>query len=240
MSKDHLSKKELRANELQDALQGAADYVETHKDQTLKWLGIGLGAVALVGGIWGGLSWRTNRLNGRLSEALSVFEAPIQADGVPPVAAGGKIYKDAAERTAEARKQLEALAKDAPSSTAGKAAALVVVALDGKKDVSTATLDGLREMARSDAGSMAAGAAAAAVLDAKVAAGQTKEAIEIGKKFLESTVPPLPKDVLIFKLAELYEKSGQPAEAKSFYRRVVDDYPDSPMKWDAQSKVSSL
>ncbi|MBK9090265.1 MAG: tetratricopeptide repeat protein [Holophagales bacterium] len=51
---------------------------------------------------------------------------------------------------------------------------------------------------------------------------------------------PLPKDVILFTLARLYEKDGQLAEAKASYQRVVSDYPDSPMRFEAQQKAQGL
>ena len=69
---------------------------------------------------------------------------------------------------------------------------------------------------------------------------QIKDAIETAKRYLDSADSPLPKDLLIFTLARLYEKNGQNAEAKSTYQRVVSDFPDSSFRSDAQQKAASL
>ena len=74
----------------------------------------------------------------------------------------------------------------------------------------------------------------------EAAAGRAKEAIASAKGYLDSAEPPLPKDVLLFTLARLYEKDGQVADAKSSYQRVVSDYPDSPMRFEAQQKALGL
>ena len=41
-------------------------------------------------------------------------------------------------------------------------------------------------------------------------------------------------------LAHLYEKAGKPAEARSFYQRVVSEFPDSPMRFEAQQRAAAL
>ncbi len=239
MSKNHLSKKELQSNELEEALLGAKDFVESHRRESVRWVAIGIGVLAVAGAVWGGISYRKSQLAGRLSEALAVLEAPLAAENLPP-SAGIKMYKDEAERTAEAKRRLEALAKDSPSSTPGRIAAGLVLGIEGKKDPSTAGLDALRDLADDQAGSVAAGMAAVSLVRAKAAGGHVKEAIDLARKYLESPRSPLPKDVLIFTLAELYEKNGQSSEAKSYFRRILDEFPDSPMRGDAQQRVSTL
>ncbi len=239
MSKDKISRKELKENELEHALVEARDYVVSHEATAKRWTVIGVGAAVLVGLVWGGLALRARRLDARFSQALAVFDAPLATDGAgtPP---GTKVFKDAAERAEAAKKQLRELAEDAPGSKSGQAARTMLLALEGGPTPPARLLDGARELARREPGSVASGVAALSWLEAEAAAGRVKEAISSAKGFLESAEPPLPKDVLLFTLARLYEKDGQLAEAKTSYQRVVSDYPDSPMRFEAQQKVQAL
>jgi tetratricopeptide (TPR) repeat protein len=237
MAKHHLSRKELKENELEDALLGARDFVSSHKDQTRRYTLIGAAVVAVVALVWGALSLRSRSLSAELSKALATYDAPLASDGLPPVE-GRPVFKDAAERQKAAVEAMRKLAGS--SSSAGKAAAVVVLAADGKAGVSGTNVDRVASFVKAESGSMAAGFAAVSLLEARAAAGQVKEAIETGKRYLEASRPPVPKDVLIFTLARLYEKAGQPAEAKGFYQRVVTDFPDSPVRAEAQQRVSGL
>ena len=239
MARHHLTKKEMSTDELAHALEGARDYVSSHQSQTLKWTALGAAAIVLVAAVWGGLAWRERRLEERFSKAMGMFDAAIVTDGVA-AAPGQTIYKDPAERLAEARKALEEIVRDAPSSGAGRAASLVVLGLDGKKGATGAAFDRASALAEKDAGSMYSGYAALALLQARAAAGQTKEAIDTAKRYLDSSSSPLPKDLLIFTLAQLSEKAGQAAEAKTYYQRVVSDFPDSPVRAEAQQKSQAL
>jgi tetratricopeptide (TPR) repeat protein len=233
-----LTKDQLRTDQLQHALTDARDYVTSHRSQTTRWTAAGVAAVVVVAAIWGGLVWRSNRAAARFSQALAIFDAPLASD--PSPAPGAKVYRDAAERAAAARTALQELARDNPSSNAGRAASVLLLGIDGGAAATGTNLDAARAFAKSEKGTVAAGVAAAAALDAEAAAGRTKEALDEARKYLDASDAPLPKDVLVYTVARLYEKTGQNVEAKSFYQRLVTDFPDSPLRADAQQKLASL
>jgi tetratricopeptide (TPR) repeat protein len=233
-----LTKDQLRTDQLQHALTDARDYVSSHRSETTRWVVLGAAALAGILAVWGGISWRNKRAAGRLSQALAVFEAPLASD--PSPAPGAKTYRDAAERTAAARKELQDLVKASPSSAPGRAAAVLLLGLEGAPAATGANLDAARAFAKSEQGTVAGGVAAMAALDAEAAAGRPKEALEAAKRYLESTDAPLPKDVLVYTVAKLYEKTGRNIEAKSFYQRLVTDFPDSPLRVEAQQRLASL
>jgi hypothetical protein len=239
MSKDRISRKEMKENELENALVGARDYVVSHEAQARRWTIVVVAAVVLVGLVWGGLALRGRRLDARLSAAIGVFDAPLATDGAgsPP---GVTVYKDAAERLEAAKKLLRSLAADAPGSEPGQAARTMLLALEGGATPPATLRDGARDLAKRAPGSVASGVAALSFIEAEAAAGRVKEAIATTKGYLDSSNPPLPKDVLLFTIARLYEKDGQLADAKSSYQRVVADFPDSPMRFEAQQKVQGL
>ena len=236
---DHAHKKKLQANDLEDALLGAKDYATSHTDQMKKYGALGVGAVLVVAIVVGGLSWRRRSSDSELSLALGTFDAPLSSD--PGLAASGeKGFASASERLGAARGKLVDIAKGSPSSMAGTASSALLLGIDGSKDLSATRLDAVAEFAKSEAGTFAAGVAASSYLDAKAAAGQAKDAIDVAKRYLDSSSSPLPKDVLVFKLGTLCEKAGQPAEAKSYFQRLVSEFPDSSMRMEAQQKLTSM
>ena len=117
---------------------------------------------------------------------------------------------------------------------------MLLLGLDGGSAATGTNLDAARAFARSKKGTVAAGVAAVAALDAESAAGRSKEALEAARKYLDASDAPLPKDVLVYTVAKLYEKTGQNVEAKSFYQRLVTDFPDSPLRAEAQQKLANL
>lgn len=237
MAKNRLTKKQMQVDGLEHALVDARDYLSTHKNQTLRTTLLVAGVAVLAFGVWGIVSWRTNKLAGRLSEALGLLDAPLVTDGT--AAPGQRVFKSEAERRAEVVKKLEELAKDSPSSEAGRAASAMLLASGGPAP-SPATLESVKAFAKGESGSVAAAAAALSVIDAEAASGNLKDAIATGKSYLEESNPPLPKDVILFTLASLYERNGQTSEAKTHYQRLVSDYPESALRSDAQQKLTGL
>jgi tetratricopeptide (TPR) repeat protein len=233
-----LTKDQLRTDQLQHALTDARDYVSSHRSETTRWIVLGAAALAAVLAVWGVVEWRNNRAAGRLSQALAMFDAPLASD--PSPAPGAKTYRDATERLAAVRAELRGLVKDSASSKAGRAAAVLLLGLEGAPAATGANLDAARSFATSEKGTVAGGVAAMAAIDAEAAAGRSKEALESAKRYLEAADAPLPKDVLVYTVAKLYEKTGQNVEAKGFYQRLVTDFPDSPLRAEAQQRLASL
>ncbi len=235
---NRLTKKQMKTDQLQHALTDARDFVATHRPETTRWALIGGGAVLLIGAVWGGIVLRGNRLDARLSSALALFDAPLASDPAP--APGARVFKDASDRMAAAKAELESLAKDSSGTSAGRAASVLLLSLEGAPAATAANLDAAKAFARSENGSVAAGIAAVAAIDAEAGAGRPKEALDTAKKYLDAGDSPVSKDILVFTMARLYEKTGQNVEAKSFYQRLVTDFPDSPLRSDAQQRLASL
>jgi tetratricopeptide (TPR) repeat protein len=235
---NRLTKKQMKTDQLEHALTDARDFVVSHRSETTRWMLIGGGAILVIGAVWGGIVLRNNRLSARFSSALALFDAPLASDAA--AAPGARVFKDVAERTAAARAELASLAKDSSSSSAGRAAAVLLLSLDGPKSATGANVDAAKAFARSKSGTVAAGIAAVAAIDAEAGAGRPKEALETAKRYLEASDSPVSKDVLVFTMARLYEQTGQNVEAKAFYQRLVSDFPDSPLRTDAQQRLASL
>ncbi len=234
-----LTKKQLQTDQLEHALTDAKDYVVTHRRETVRWTVIAVAVLAVVAGVVGATTLRSRRLDARLSEAVGLFDAPLVTDGVP-AAEGRPVFGSAAERLAAIRKELSGLVKDAPSSEAGRAAAVMLLSLDGPVAATPANLRAAEALAKDEPGSAASGVAALSAIDARAAAGNPKGALDLAKRYLDQAEAPLPKDVLVYTVGRLCERMGQLAEAKTYYQRLVADFPDSPMRGDAQQRLAGL
>ena len=51
--------------------------------------------------------------------------------------------------------------------------------------------------------------------------------------------PRLPRDVAMFELARMWEREGKPAEATKLFRKLIEDFPESPYRTDAQQRLSA-
>ena len=132
----------------------------------------------------------------------------------------------------EARAHLEQAASIGGTS-AGKAAAIVLGARAASSpDVAAFT----KAAGESRPEVAAAGEIGAARLLASQ--GKVPEAIDRLRRAIDSKRTTAPKDALLFALGEICEQSGNPAEGKAAFERLVSEYPDSPYRQDARSRVS--
>ena len=237
MDKKH--RHDLQRNDLREVLLSVRDYLTSHQSQSVR-TGAAVVVVALVvGAVWGGIALRDRRLAARLSAAIGLLDAPLAADGIAP-GPGQRVFKDQGERFAAARDELRKLTKDSPSSRSGRAAALMLMGIEGPSGVSGSSIDAAKAFATGEKGSISAGIAFVSMLDAEASAGRAKGALETAKKALDAGEAPVPKDVLLLELGRLSEKTGQTAEAKGYYQRVLTDYPDSPVRAEAQQRSLGL
>ncbi len=237
MDKKH--RHDLQKNDLKAALISLRDFLTSHQSQTVRTVAAAVAATIVIGAVWGGIGWRDRRLAGRLSAAIGLLDAPLTSDGVA-AAPGQRVFKDQTARLAAAKDELRKLAKDAPSSGSGRAASLMLMGLDGPSGVTGGAIDAAKALAKSEKGTISGGIAFVSMLDAEASSGRVKDAIETAKKALDSGDAPVPKDVLLVQLGRLAEKNGQVAEAKTYYLRVVTDYPDSPVRAEAQQRSQGL
>jgi tetratricopeptide (TPR) repeat protein len=227
-----INRRQLKRNELADTFGRTVDYVSHHRRGATEAIAAGVGILLLALGFFVFRGWRERAAGRELSEALAVLEAPLASD--PAAATAARSYPTAAARDREANRLLEAAAKKG-GTEAGRAARVIVAARAGKPDDAVKSLTRVSHDASPEI-------AAAAEIDAArllVAAGKTAEAIERLKRGIESPQAAAPKDALLFVLAETYEKSGAPADARATYQRLANDYPNSPYRAAAREKLGT-
>ena len=225
-----INRRQLKRNELAETFGRTVDYVSHHRRGATEAIAAGVGILLLALGFVVFRGWRERSAGRELSEALAILEAPLASD--PAAATASRTYPTAAERDREANRLLEAAAKKG-GTEAGKAARVIVAARAEKADDAVKTLS---QVARDSELEVAA----VAEIDAArllAATGKAAEAIERLKRGIESPQSAAPKDVLLFVLAETYEKSGAAVDARATYQRIVNDYPNSPYRAAAREKV---
>jgi TolA-binding protein len=70
--------------------------------------------------------------------------------------------------------------------------------------------------------------------------GRAKEAAAYYKALIEDKTSGLPKDQLLFGLAEAHEAAGQALEARRAYSDLVNRHPQSPYAEEARQKMDAL
>ena len=226
-----IKRKELKRNDLAETFGKTVDYVSHHRRGATEAVAAVIAVLVLGAGFFLFRGWRAHQAGTELSAALEILESPLASD--PAAASAPRTFPSAEAREAEATKHLRDAAKKG-STDAGRAARVILAARAEKPAGAVDTLTKSAREARSEV-------AAVAEIDAArllAAEGKTTEAIDRLKRAIESPESSAPKDALLFTLAETYEKAGSAADARATYQRIVNDYPNSPYRSEAQQKIS--
>ncbi len=235
---DHLSREELKRNELGEAVEASIHYAEDHVKTILTAVGA-LAVIALVG--WGIFAWTSSRrasANDLLTRALRVAGAPVEAAARPDDALNPSFATEAA-RDARAKELFGQLDEQYGSTSVGRVAKLYLA--------ESARTAGDRATARTlwekyldkDASSAVAASVRVNLFQLDREEGKAGALAESLKKMLEDPAKPLPADLLLYQLALTQEKLGQDGDARAAYRRIVDEHPQSPYLQAAQQKSSA-
>ena len=226
-----LRREDMKRDEVMETVGKGIRFVAGHRKGTAEAIGIGLALAVLIGAFVALRAHGEAQAAGHLSKALATLSTPLASD--PSAGTAPKTYATAAQRDADADRELQAAA-DFGTTRSGREAALVLAAR-GKKDA-IATFE---RYARSGKTLMSA----AAELDSYRALadqGKITEAIAGVKRAIETSSTAVPKDALLAELGDLYERSGSPADAKAIYQRLVSEYPESSYTSQAQSRIGGL
>jgi len=236
---DHLTREQLKRNELGEALEAGIHYAEDHVRTILT----AIGAIAVAAlGIWAFFVWSSSRRAGAnelLTEALRVVDAEVVATGAQPDDPAKPTFASEAERDARARELFAEVDDRFGSTSVGRVAKLYLAkaALDGGDAARARQL--WEEYLEKDDRSTVAASVWVNLFDLDRAEGKGEALAERLRGMLEDPARPLPADLLLYQLALTYERLGRPGDATATYRRIVDEHPQSPYFTAAQQEAGS-
>jgi tetratricopeptide (TPR) repeat protein len=170
---------------------------------------------------------------------MKVYAAPIQATGAKPADPETPSFPDEASRNRRAVQLLSAV-RDGYGHT--QAAAIAGVYL-GRIAASEGKLDEARKLWSSYVDGNKDSLAATVrlnLLDLDRRQGKGEQVVGSLKPMLDDSDPPLPKDAVLYQLGLTYEQLDRRPDAVGAYRQIMDEFPQSAYRQEAQQKLSSL
>lgn len=231
----------LKRNEFAITVAKVTEFVATHRDRVI------LGAIGVVVVVLAasGYSWWRGNVAGKagalLGVAMTTYEAPI----VPAPTVPGATQQPGTFPTKEARDQaaldsFQQVIDAYPSTDAGVAA----------RYHRAAALMSLGRYEEAEQGFQAAIDNAGSTIFAPMAKmGRAEVLVEMGKydeglQLLEGLAADrdglLPVDGVLMQLAHAYDKAGRTADAKTAFKRVVDEFPESLYVAEARQELVRL
>lgn len=220
----HISRKELKKDEVQQALAHSAEAVLSHQ-KLLTYLLIAAVAAGLGVFGWKRYSERQSvKAAGAFSGAMQVFQAPVTSAG--ETAAPGELsYTKAANKYQDALKKFQDVANRYPRTKQGQFAryylALCFEHL-GKDAEATQSLAAIENSADPDVSALAR--FELAQIDDRT--GKGAAAVKLYNDLVGSSSVLVPKPVVLLALAEHYSQSN-PAQAARIYDQIKSEFPDT-------------
>ncbi|MGA3294836.1 MAG: tetratricopeptide repeat protein [Candidatus Acidiferrales bacterium] len=230
----HISRKELKKDEVRETLAHGAEAVLSHQQLTLYIL---IAAVVVAIGVFG---WRTyaQRQNVKASAAfdgaVKTFQAPV---GTPPTP-GEVSYSDQGQKFTFAAQQFSDVASKYPRTHFGQLASYYAALSDekiGKDADAKKWLEGVTGSRDEEVAALAQFELAS--LDDRM--GQGDESVKFYQQLIAKPTVLVPKPVAMLALAVHYSQKD-PSEAAKLYQQIKSEFPDTPIAEQADQALSLL
>ncbi len=230
----HISRKELKKDEVRETFAHGAEAVLSHQQLTTYLV---IAAVVIALGVFG---WRTYsqhqtvKASAAFDTGMKIFQTPVGAPATP----GETTYTDEKKKFTDAQQKFADVATKYPRTRPGELAryysALSLEKLarneDARKD-----LQGLAGSRDEEVAAMAQFELAG--LDDRT--GQEDAAVKLYQQLMAKPTVLVPKPIVMLALAEHYSVKN-PSEAAKLYGQIKSDYPDTPMAEEAEQALALL
>jgi predicted negative regulator of RcsB-dependent stress response len=235
-----LTRKEIKRDEFRDAVGRSVEYAESHVRTILYAVGgvVLLAAVAAAVYLYSGS--RRQGANEALAEAMKVYKASIVATGAKPNDPEAPSFPTEAARRARAKELLEEVRDDYGMTAAADVAGLYLAQIAADEG----RLDEARELwsdfVDEHGDSMLGSEARLNLIDLDRKQGKGEQVVKDLQAMLEKSDAPLPQDVILNELGKTFEHLRRTQEAVQSYQRIVDEFPQSPYRQEAQQRIAVL
>lgn len=234
----------LKENELASTVARARETYDLYRKPIIA-AAVALVAIVLIA--VGYTAWRSQtsgKAGTMLADAMAVedaqvAQAPVPGSTTPPPAQPGAFATEKARNEAALTKFM-AVANEFPSTQAGIVAryhaASLLVSLGRASEARQRYQEVVDRAGNSVYGQMAK----LGVADADVAAGKFDQAIAVYKELSSGKDASLPVDGILMQLGRAYSAAGKQADARQTFKRVVDEFPQSPYSAEAKKALDSI
>lgn len=230
----HISRKELKKDEVRDTLAHGAEALLSHQTSTIVLVVLAVVVAACVYG------WRyytqtesTNADSG-FNSAMAIFETPVG----PPQTPGQATYTDENKKWTNAEQAFAKVASKYGRTRPGRLSAYYAALSDEKLNNDAAARKWLDRITGSKDAEVAALARfEVAGLDSR--SGKTDQAIQMYQQLMASPSILVPKPEVMLALANCY-RVKDPSQAAKLYGQVKSEYPDTPVADQADEALALL
>lgn len=224
---------ELKREEAGDALQEARGFL-TSSEVVKPALAV-IGLFLVLAGLYWGQKYRAASAESAFSRATEVFHAEVGSS------ASGETFKTETEKYQKAKTMFDAVANSYGSMPAGRRARYYSALCLAEMGQITQAEELLKPIAAiKDSSTVEPAMARLRLADLALQSGRAKDAAASYQALIADDASGLPKDRLVFGLAEALAAAGDRTAARQAYTDLVNRHPQSPYAPDARVKMDAL
>jgi tetratricopeptide (TPR) repeat protein len=241
-------RKELRRDELAEALGGARSFFAT-SSAAKPALAVTLLFLALWA-LYAAQQYRAARAESAFTKAAQFFSAPVNPTALAKDLESFRAFKTAREKYEKALGEFDAVASSYGSQPASRRAryyaALCRLELGGLGDAAdaaevTKAEEALKTIgAIRDASALEPALARLTLAERALRAGRAAEAVTAFENLVNDAGSGVPKDRALFGLGEAFDAAGQRDKAKNAYQDLANKFPESPYAAEARAKAGAI
>jgi len=230
---------DLKRNELLVLFEDLAEWSSKNQQFLKSAVVIAIVAAAAIGGLYVYQHGRAQTASALLDEALKKYHGVIRESSIVAAPEEGTMFDSVADRYRASLEAFQKVAQDYGSLDQGREAryyaALCQIGL-GQLDDAQALLE---EVVRKR-GDLLYSLASQTLATVKAQKGDHSGAAEIYRAMVDDAQDPLPKDQLLFAMAQQLEEGDRLEEAFQAYERFLKDYPRSMLRAEAEQRSELL
>jgi len=224
------------------------DELLTLFDRGMAWMGGNwrqaaavIGGVAAVALLWWGITAYLSARSGGASKAMAValdtYTAPV---GVAAPADAKVKFTTDTERLAASEKAFESIRSKYRFSPQAKLAGLYLAHIQADRGDATGAIRLLAELAAKRSDDPVVRLATLDLMRMRAGKGEAAQVARELEAMVAGTDIRLPRDLALYELARVNERDHKNDEAARLYRKLVQDFPESPYRAPAQQRLTSL
>jgi tetratricopeptide (TPR) repeat protein len=238
-----LHRRDLKQDEVREKISEAVKSVSLHRREVVYIIMIVV-AIALIAVMWFYYEQKQeDQSQYRLGIAMEKLNSPIQQPNKPLDPEAIKptyTYKSEAEKYRDALKSFEEVIKQYGNTDAADIARYQAsVGAFYLKDYKKAE-DYLKKSMRVSDRNILYYLSRMTLAEVYSATGKPDQAIPLLKEAIEKNRNIVPPENLMLELAQIYNDAGRTKEAKETYQKIVNEYKDSPVAFQAQNRLDEL
>lgn len=230
---DRLSRKDIKQQDaFTESVGSAVEYV--HSNQRLVAM-VFAGALILgvfIAGVLTWLGYQKKSSNERLARAIQIYSAPLEPAAPKPDDPAAPSFSDEASRRAAAKTLFEDLAGGLGDT--GEVANLYLAQIAMEEGDAAKARQLWQGFLADRPNDLAAAGVTLTLLDLDRAEGKADTVVTQLEGMIGQPGKLIPDDVLLHKLATTLDELGRRDEARKYWQRIIDEFPDSSLVSEAR------